>query len=136
MSLHALIEAQRAALHKGGVLDVPEYRTGDYALGLDVSSSGTIVYIVVNRIHGAIEYVSAGLPDALAHDWAVVNWTQFEEYKADWDTYGLAAGPLRNQRMLDEGKPDVVLAFPGGKGTADMVARARKAGVRVVEVPK
>jgi len=30
--------------------------------------------------------------------------------------------------------PDLVLAFPGGRGTADMVSRARKAGVRVVEI--
>jgi ABC-type sugar transport system substrate-binding protein len=36
--------------------------------------------------------------------------------------------------MLDEGKPDIVVAFPGGTGTADMVRRARKAGVVVIEV--
>ena len=39
---------------------------------------------------------------------------------------------MRNARMLAEGKPDLVVAFPGGRGTADMVAQARKAGVRVV----
>lgn len=52
-------------------------------------------------------------------------------FPADWKKHGKAAGPIRNQRMLDEGKPDLVLAFPGGKGTADMVNRARKAGVPV-----
>jgi Lhr-like helicase len=36
--------------------------------------------------------------------------------------------------MIDEGKPDLVIAFPGGRGTADMVGRARKAGIRVVEI--
>ena len=41
---------------------------------------------------------------------------------------------LRNQRMLDEGKPDLVVAFPGGRDTADMVRRARSAGVEVVEI--
>jgi hypothetical protein len=36
--------------------------------------------------------------------------------------------------MLDEGKPDLVLAFPGGRGTANMMRQARERGVRVVEV--
>lgn len=57
-----------------------------------------------------------------------------EPYPANWKKHGKAAGPIRNQHMLDEGKPDLVIAFPGGRGTADMVARARKAGVKVVEV--
>ena len=36
--------------------------------------------------------------------------------------------------MLDEGKPDLVIAFPGGRGTADMVRKANRAGVKVVEI--
>jgi hypothetical protein len=36
--------------------------------------------------------------------------------------------------MLEEGKPDVVVALPGGRGTADMVRRAKDAGVKVIEV--
>lgn len=56
-------------------------------------------------------------------------------FGADWHMHGKAAGPMRNQRMLDLGKPDVVLAFPGGRGTADMVKKAKKAGIRVVVVP-
>ena len=44
---------------------------------------------------------------------------------------GLGWFPL-NQQMLDIGKPDLVLAFPGGSGTADMVAKARAAGVGVL----
>jgi UDP-N-acetylmuramoylalanine-D-glutamate ligase len=57
-----------------------------------------------------------------------------ETYEADWDTHGKAAGPIRNKRMLDEGKPDLVVAFPGGRGTANMISQARKAGVEVIEV--
>lgn len=45
-----------------------------------------------------------------------------------------SAGPKRNQRMLDKGKPDLVLAFPGGDGTADMVRKAKSAGVPIIEV--
>ena len=56
-------------------------------------------------------------------------------FPADWEKYGHAAGPIRNQRMLDEGKPDLILAFVDGldtsRGTADMVSRARLAGVEV-----
>ncbi len=52
-------------------------------------------------------------------------------FAAVWPAHGRAAGPIRNQRMLDEGKPDLVVAFPGGRGTADMVRRARAAGVPV-----
>ena len=47
---------------------------------------------------------------------------------------GRKAGPIRNQRMLDEGKPDLVVAFPGGKGTNGMIDLARNAGVRVILV--
>lgn len=53
------------------------------------------------------------------------------EFRADWGKYGKRAGPIRNQQMLDEGAPDLVVAFPGGKGTADMVLRAEKACIRV-----
>lgn len=54
-------------------------------------------------------------------------------FPADWERHGKAAGPLRNQRMLDEGRPDVVYAFPtaSSRGTWDMVERARKAGLTV-----
>lgn len=55
-------------------------------------------------------------------------------FPANWKRDGKAAGPIRNQRMLDQGKPDVVVAFPGGKGTADMVKRARSHGIEVIEV--
>jgi hypothetical protein len=55
-------------------------------------------------------------------------------YHAEWDKHRRAAGPIRNQRMLDEANPDLVLAFPGAKGTADMVRRAKEAGVRVINL--
>lgn len=55
-------------------------------------------------------------------------------YSAAWETHGRAAGPIRNQRMLDEANPDLVLALPGARGTADMVRRAREAGVRIINL--
>jgi hypothetical protein len=55
-------------------------------------------------------------------------------FQADWHRHRKAAGPLRNQRMLDSGKPDLVVAFPGGRGTADMVRRAEAANVEVMKI--
>jgi hypothetical protein len=55
-------------------------------------------------------------------------------FRADWRGQGKAAGPIRNQRMLDEGKPNLIIAFPGGRGTADMVIRAKSAGVEVIQI--
>lgn len=69
--------------------------------------------------------------DTLAIDWAVIHWVPFEEYPADWDKHGKPAGFIRNKQMLDEGKPDLVIAFPGGRGTNMMIDLARKAGVAV-----
>jgi len=72
--------------------------------------------------------------DQLAGDWACANRLPCFVYPAEWKRLGRGAGPKRNAEMLRHFAPDVVIAFPGGRGTADMVARARKAGVRVIEV--
>ena len=53
--------------------------------------------------------------------------------RADGVLYDAAAEPRRNAEMLDE-KPDIVLAFPGGKGTADMTKRAKAAGIPVIAI--
>ena len=54
-------------------------------------------------------------------------------FPAQWDIYHKAAGPIRNQEMLDVGKPDLILAFhpeiSKSKGTRDMILKGRKAGV-------
>ena len=48
------------------------------------------------------------------------------EYPADWQKYGKGAGHIRNQQMLDKENPEIVIAFQGGRGTADMIKRASK----------
>lgn len=73
--------------------------------------------------------------DTIAEDWAVVNWVNHKVYPADWAKYGKAAGAIRNQQMLDEGNPTLVVAFPGGRGTADMVRRATEARLAVTLIP-
>ena len=67
--------------------------------------------------------------DALAENWARSAEVDSMTFRAKWMAEGSKAGPIRNARMLAASSPDMVLAFPGGKGTADMVRRARKAGI-------
>ena len=72
--------------------------------------------------------------DHLAKQWALDHKLQCETFYADWNGLGKAAGPLRNQKMLDEAKPVGCIAFPGGRGTYDMVRRVRAAGLPVHEI--
>jgi hypothetical protein len=59
--------------------------------------------------------------DTVAMDWVKEKVIfPYEEYPADWNTHKKAAGPIRNRQMLKTGI-DVLIAFPGGKGTADMI---------------
>ena len=74
--------------------------------------------------------------DKLGERFAKDNECNLLTFPADWDKYKKAAGHIRNQQMLDEGKPDLVIAFKGGTGTADMVNRSVKAGVRTVSIHK
>jgi len=87
-------------------------------------------YCVELVIHGDAEGA-----DRLSGQWADSKEVPVSKYPADWAAIGRAAGPIRNQLMLDEGKPHAVVAFPGGRGTQDMCDRAQKAGVQVWPVP-
>jgi hypothetical protein len=69
--------------------------------------------------------------DRLAREWAIANGIPFETEDADWKKYGKAAGPIRNGVMLAKYAPEGVVAFPGNDGTADMVAKAEAAGLKV-----
>lgn len=93
----------------------------------EVSDEYPLGTVCLAIIHGACPTGA----DSFADEWAVGNWAQFKEYPADWKKHGRAAGPIRNQLMIEDGKPDMVLAFPGGRGTADMIARAKRAGIPV-----
>lgn len=54
-------------------------------------------------------------------------------FSAKWGKYGRAAGPKRNTEMLDEGDPDLVVAFHDNieesKGTKDMIEQTRNRGI-------
>lgn len=88
--------------------------------------------------------------DDMAHAWAVANRIAVIPFSANWSRDGKAAGPIRNARMLKEGRPDRGLAFGPlwraheapvrcavpplrwkHTGTGDMVRRMLDAGLPV-----
>lgn len=87
----------------------------------------------VHKDHGIDVLIEGGAAgaDYMARKFAEWAGIAVETYPADW-SQGKSAGPIRNLQMLEEGRPDLVVAFEGGKGTANMVKQARKAGVRVL----
>jgi len=95
------------------------YRTLD-----DFHKVYTLTFIIEGGANGC---------DTQARYWAHSARVPCATIDAHWNTLGKVAGPIRSGWMLRL-KPDVVIAFPGGKGTADMVRQAKAAGVEVVEV--
>lgn len=82
----------------------------------------------------AIAHGGARGADSLAGKWATQAQIPVHEYHAEWDLYDKAAGPIRNQAMLEEFEPDLVVAFEGNRGTHDMIKRAVAAHVPVLQV--
>ncbi|MEI6212357.1 MAG: DUF2493 domain-containing protein [bacterium] len=80
-------------------------------------------------VHGA-----ARGADMCADLWAERCGVQTAQHHADWDGLGKRDGPIRNGQMLVMEKPDLVVAFPGDKGTADMTAQALSSGVPVMQI--
>ena len=74
--------------------------------------------------------IQGGAPgaDRLAAKWADVNGVPLVTYPALW-SQGKRAGPQRNAFMLTDSRPDIVVAFPGGRGTQDMIMKAAEVGV-------
>lgn len=85
-------------------------------------------YCFTLLIHG-----NARGADRLAGKWAEDRGINVLSCPADWERHGRAAGCIRNRRMLREG-PDLVVGFPGGKGTRNMIEIATRAGIDVIEV--
>lgn len=90
----------------------------------------TTVGDITHLIHGN----STGA-DLIAHEWARSRGVQPVACAANWTWFRAlgrpkAAGPARNKAMLALG-PDLVVAFPGGRGTESMIGLAREAGIPV-----
>lgn len=89
----------------------------------------------INKRHSidAIIEGNARGADRIAGFWARKNGIDNLKFNADWAKYGKQAGSVRNAEMLRTGQPDLVVAFPGGRGTADMIAKSRAANLEVLE---
>lgn len=94
-----------------------------------------------NKVMGALKNVThvihggASGADTMAKRWARRNLVKQSIYNADWEKLGQSAGPIRNTLMLDK-NPDVslVIAFPGGKGTENMISLAESSGFTILIV--
>jgi predicted Rossmann-fold nucleotide-binding protein len=88
--------------------------------------NGGVSLVIEGGAHGA---------DALARQWAMSKKVHCATVPALWNSHGKAAGPLRNKAMLLL-SPNQVIAFPGGRGTANMIELATQAGIPVLDVSK
>ncbi len=90
----------------------------------------------INQTYGIEEMCQGGARgvDTIAAGWAGFMRVPNRTYPAAWYEYGKNAGPIRNKHMLEHFKPDLVVAFPGGPGTANMIKLAEGAGVDVMKV--
>ena len=88
------------------------------------------------RHYGAIVVIEGGARGADEHAkfWCKATGVPCITMDAPWDALGKQAGSIRNRWMVDLCAPDVVLAFPGGVGTAHMRAYAASKGIQVFSV--
>ena len=98
------------------------------------------VYVALDELHARYHFTCVmtgayhGI-DNYAEQWARNRCIKYIGVPANWRQHGLGAGPIRNQRMIDEERPELGVAFPGGDGTADMVRRLEAAKIELVRVP-
>lgn len=77
-------------------------------------------------VHGDCPTGADALAQAICEDHGI----KTERHPADWNEHGRAAGPIRNQEMVDLGAHEC-LAFPhhGSRGTYDCLRRAESADI-------
>jgi len=100
-------------------------------------SDRELMHGLLDRLKPVIDVlIHGGAPgaDIMAAEWAIHNDIATSSFPAAWAQHGRAAGPIRNRQMLTEGKPDVVFAFPGGRGTENMVRQALNAHILTCHV--
>ncbi len=69
--------------------------------------------------------------DRDVYDWCKARGLRVTKFKAHWDVWGNMAGSVRNGKMLKDGNPDLLIAFPGGVGTADCVRQATERRISI-----
>jgi hypothetical protein len=94
---------------------------------------------LINGMYGPITLVITGAccdkdgnprgADWWAERWARKRAVRYVGYPANFQKYGKPAGPMRNGFMFGEQVPSIVIAFPGGRGTANMLRVAEDNGL-------
>jgi hypothetical protein len=117
------------------IQDCRKFKTFLVCGGRDYDDKGLVFRTLDSLVPLVVIQGGAQGADKLARLWAKKTATHCASVNvpALWDDYGTAAGPYRNEAMLRL-NPDCVVAFPGGKGTANMITQARKAGIPVLRV--
>ncbi len=92
---------------------------------------GDRMFLVVGCATGLDRYARWWADENLASD-------KHKTYYADWDRSGNPAGHHRNYAMAISGL-DILIAFPGGRGTANMVEQVQElnkqlANIKIVEI--
>ena len=163
MSLFSAAVAQAAALPLPGLLPPPVLAHRSVVI---VAGGGRDLLWPQERIASALLQRSSGRPvhlllhgGARGADRAIgraahqLGW-RVQALPADWRRYGRSAGPIRNRRLLEQALVEaqahaspaaqvsvLVIAFPGGPGTASLVQQARRCSSRspvpvvVMDVP-
>jgi hypothetical protein len=114
MHLVAPVPARRVLVSGGRTYDKREILFSRMSI---LHQANAFELVIVGGASGA---------DKLGEVWARENNVRVRLFLPRWHVHGLMAGPARNGRMLDEGRPDLVLIFPGGIGTADLTRRAHE----------
>ena len=88
--------------------------------------------------HGVLTIIEGGAvgADTFAGEWTCIQRScQLVTEYANWEN--MADPPDRSaiRRCSTITRPNLVVAFPGGRGTADMVLKARRAGIEVIQIP-
>lgn len=98
--------------------------------GRDFADKGLMESVMSTMSPSIVIHGDAPGADRLADEWATAQGIPVARVPALWQYYRQSAGPIRNKAMLLL-EPDLVVAFPGGRGTANMVMIAQQAGIPV-----
>ena len=130
----AIAPSRSLVIAAGGGRDLawPQQRI---AAELLARSSGRLVHLL---LHGGARGADAAIGRAAQQ----LGWSALV-MQAQWERHGRAAGPIRNRELLDQAvaravarsSPGcltsvLVVAFPGGAGTASLVREARRMASR------
>ncbi|WP_248805026.1 DUF2493 domain-containing protein [Pseudomonas sp. MWU13-2100] len=77
-------------------------------------------------IHGGNQFLGSEV-----EDWARENGTHLVRYPSNWQLYGKQAERRRNQFMLTDSEPELVIAFPGGHDTEELLAQAKAMNIEI-----